>query len=604
MIYEKKLQIQRASLIRPGGIMKNSYMYLLILLALCVNTPNLAANERYPLEGPDTSSPRATLKSFQNTIRKAMPIVEKVIELGFSRDLTRELQDLRNQAIRCLDLSHVPKRFRKDVGPEAVVLLAEILSRIELPPYQEILGADAQEGKKVSRWRIPHTEIMIARVQEGPRQGEYLFSAETVDRLREFFSRVRDLPYRPGAPVKKLGPAGGLYAYYSSSPRGLVPVQLVDSLPSWARSVYYDFAVWQWIGTMLTLVMGFLAILLVYALIRWWTKGREEASVWRSLIKLILPLSGAIIVRVVAYTIKHQIGMSGLVYDVIASFTWTLFLIFLMWIVMASGRLVANAIIASPRIDPRGIHAGLIKVACNLIALAIAGIILFKGLSELGISLIPLVTGLGVGGLAVALAARPTIENLIGGLMILADRPYRVGQRIIVRGNDGIVQQIGLRSTKIRLLRGPQVTIPNEEMARAEIENVARRGYIKRSSKIAIKYDTPPEKVEKAIDIIREILDDHEGMDPKRPPRVYFTEFKPDSLNISMMYWYHPGKIWKSRAFGQKVNLRIMQEFRKEGIKFAYPTTTTYLAQDNDQVLHFTAFKDSPSSDGSDSETG
>ena len=604
MIYEEKLQIQRVSPIRLGGTVKNRYTYfLMILLAFCVNATNVAANERYPLEGPDTSSPRATLKSFQNTIRKAMPIVEKVRELGFSRDLTRELQDLRNQAIRCLDLSQIPKRFRKDVGPEAVVLLAEILSRIELPPYQEIPGADAQEGKKVSRWRIPHTEIMIARVQEGPRQGEYLFSAGTVDRLREFFSRVRDLPYRPGAPVKKLGPAGGLYAYYSSSPRGLVPVQLVDSLPSWARSVYYDFAVWQWIGMMLTLVMGFLVILLIYALIRWWTKGREEAGVWRGLIKLILPLSAAILVRVVAYTIKHQIGMSGLVYDVIASFTWTLFLLFLIWFVMASGGLVANTIIASPRIDPRGIHAGLIKVACNLIALIIAGIILFKGLSELGISLIPLVTGLGVGGLAVALAARPTIENLIGGLMILADRPYRVGQRIIVRGNDGIVQQIGLRSTKIRLLRGPQVTIPNEEMARAEIENVARRGYIKRSSKIAIKYDTPPEKVEKAIDIIREILDDHEGMDPKRPPRVYFTEFKPDSLNISMMYWYHPGKIWKSRAFGQKVNLRIMQEFRKEGIKFAYPTTTTYLAQEKGQQLHFTAFKES-SSDGSDSETG
>lgn len=584
--------------------MKNTYTYFLILLALCVNTPNLAANERYPLEAPDTSSPRATLKSFQTIIQKAVPIVGKARELGLTREVTRELRDLRNQAIRCLDLSQIPSRLRKDVGPEAAVLLGEILSRIELPPYEAIPDADALQNKELYRWRIPRTEITLARVEEGPRRGEYLFSAETVSRLREFFSRVRHLPYRPGAPVKKLGPAGGLYGYYSSSPRGLVPIKLIESLPSWARSVYYDFAVWQWIGTMLTLAMGFLVIMLIYALIRWWTKGRDEASIWRGMIRLMLPLSAAIIVQIAGYIIDEHIGMSGLVYDVMESLTWALFLILVIWLVMAFGRFVANAIIASPRIDPRGIHAGLTKIACNLIALAIAGAILFKGLSELGISLIPLVTGLGVGGLAVALAARPTIENLIGGLMILADRPYRVGQRIIVRGNDGIVQQIGLRSTKIRLLRGPQVSIPNEEMAKAEIENVARRQYLRRSSNITIKYDTPPEKVEKAVDIIKDILDDHEGVDPKRRPRVYFTEFNPDSLNISIMYWYHPAKFWKFRAFNQKVNLKIMQEFRKEGIKFAYPTTTTYLAQEDDQPLHFTPFKDSSSSEGNGNKTG
>jgi len=77
--------------------------------------------------------------------------------------------------------------------------------------------------------------------------------------------------------------------------------------------------------------------------------------------------------------------------------------------------------------------------------------------------------------------------------------------------------------------------------------------------------------VERAVDIIRDILVDHEGMDPKRPPRVYFTEFNPDSLNIAVRYWYHPAKLWKARAFGQKVNLKIMQEFRKEGIKLAVP---------------------------------
>ncbi len=580
--------------------MKHIYTYFIILLTLCVNTPNLGANERYPLEAPDTSSPRATMKSFQTIIRNAKPIISKVRTSGYSGEITRELRDLRIHAKRCLDLSQVPKRLRDDVGQESVVLLAEILGRIELPPYQAIPDANVMESKKVSRWTIPHTEITIARVKEGSRQGEYLFTPETIARLKEFFDKVKDFPYSPDSAIKKLGPAGGLYEYYSSSPRGLIPIRLIEILPSWARTVYFDHPVWQWIGMMLTLLTGFLVIALIYVLTKRWTKGRDEAGKGRGLVSLILPLSSAIIVRIVYYIIDEHIGISGKVSEVTEIITWALFLGFFMWCIVTFGGIVAGIIVASPRIDPRGIYAGLTKVACYLIALAIAAIILFKGLSELGISLIPLITGLGVGGLAVALAARPTIENLIGGIMILADRPYRVGQRIKVKGHDGIVQQIGMRSTKIRLLSGPQVTIPNEEMARAEIENVSRRQNIKRSAKITIKYGTQPEKMEKAVAIIRDILDDHEGMDPKRPPRVYFTEFNPDSLNISMMYWYQPPKIWKFRAFSQKVNLKIMEEFRKEGIKFAVPTTTTYLAQEDQQSLHFTPFKDSSFSERSD----
>jgi len=396
---------------QPGGIMKNIYTYFFILLVLCVNTPNLSANEQYPLEAPDTSSPRATLESFQTLSRDMKPIVGKERTSGLTKEIKRELRDLRNHAIRCLNLSQVPKRLRDDVGPGSVVLLAEILGRIELPPYQAIPDADEMKSKEVSQWSIPHTEITIARVKEGSRQGEHLFSPETVARLKEFFFKIRDLPYRPDSVIEKIGPAGGIYEYYSASPRGLVPIGLIEMLPSWARNVYSDHAVWKWIGMVLTLLIGFLVIALIYVLIRWWTKGREKAGKGQGLLSLILPLSSAIIVRIVGYIIDDHIGMSGKVYHVTEILIWALFLIAVMWCIVAFGGFVARAIVASPRVDPRGIYAGLIKVVCYLIALAIAGIILFKGLSEFGISLVPLITGLGVGGLAVALAARPTIEN-------------------------------------------------------------------------------------------------------------------------------------------------------------------------------------------------
>lgn len=564
--------------------MKSFFLYLFIVTTLFINASGAGASVRHPLEVADTSSPRATLKSFQEIFLSAKPVMAKIRATAHTDKLPAALWNLRLQSMHCLDLSQVPKKLRKDVGPESVVLLAEILSRIELPAFDEIPDAEEMELKERSRWRIPHTEITIARVEEGARQGEYLFSADTVARLRAFFSRVRDLPYRPEAILHKIGPLGGLYDYYSASARGMFPAHLIKRLPPWTKTIYFDHALWQWISMIVSLLSAVLAIIVVYALVRWWAKTREEAGIWQSLIRLKAPLA-AVAIIFLADIIIQDIGMSGTVYNDIEIGLSVLILLFVMWLTISFGRFVADVIIASPKIDPKGIYAGLTKLVCNLLSLFTAAVLLFSGLSELGISLIPLLTGLGVGGLAVALAARPTIENLIGGLMILADRPYRVGQRIAVRGYDGIVQQIGLRSTKMQLLKGPQVTIPNEEMARAEIENISRRQNIKRSTNITIEYNTPIEKVEKAVDIIKDILEDHEGLDPKRPPRVYFTEFNPDSLNISMMYWYHPAKIWQAKAFSQTVNLKILQAFIEEGIKFAFPTTTTYLSQEEGQTL-------------------
>jgi MscS family membrane protein len=207
-------------------------------------------------------------------------------------------------------------------------------------------------------------------------------------------------------------------------------------------------------------------------------------------------------------------------------------------------------------------------------------------LDNIGFNVSTLLAGLGVGGIAVALAAQDTLKNFFGSVMILLDKPFSVGQRVTVKGHDGVVEDIGLRSTKIRLLTGNQATVPNDQVANVDVENIGRRPHIRRLTNITITYDTPPEKVEKAVNIIETILDNHEGMEPAFPPRVYFNEFNPYSLNILVLYWYHPPDYWSFLRFSQRVNLQIMREFEKEGIQFAFPTSTTYLTQDDGQPLH------------------
>lgn len=191
-----------------------------------------------------------------------------------------------------------------------------------------------------------------------------------------------------------------------------------------------------------------------------------------------------------------------------------------------------------------------------------------------------ILAGLGIGGLAFALAAQDTIKNFFGSMVLLSDKPFEIGDRINVDGYDGPVEAVGLRSTRIRTLDGHLVTIPNGELANKSIWNIAKRPYIRRLFNITITYDTPPEKVREAKAIIEDILANHEGMSADFPPRCYFNDFLDASLNLICIYWYHPPAYWDFLAFTESVNLQILERFNAAGIDFAFPTQTLHLAGD------------------------
>ncbi|MBN2375109.1 MAG: mechanosensitive ion channel family protein [Sedimentisphaerales bacterium] len=188
----------------------------------------------------------------------------------------------------------------------------------------------------------------------------------------------------------------------------------------------------------------------------------------------------------------------------------------------------------------------------------------------------------GVGGLAIALAAQETIANFFGSINIFADRPFQVGDRIRVGGFDGPVEEVGFRSTRIRTLDGHLITAPNSKVVNEMVENISKRPFIKRLTNISVTYDTPPDKVEKALQIIKDILADTEQVnrDPDLVPRVYFSDFQSFYLNILVIYWVKPPDYWLFQEVNEKVNLRIMRAFESEGIEFAFPTQTLYLKKD------------------------
>jgi MscS family membrane protein len=199
-------------------------------------------------------------------------------------------------------------------------------------------------------------------------------------------------------------------------------------------------------------------------------------------------------------------------------------------------------------------------------------------LSNIGVNITAAIASLSIGGLAVGLAAQDTLANLFGAVAILLDKPFRIGDRITLDSVDGTVETIGLRSTKIRNLDGHLVTIPNKTMANATLTNVTSRVNIKTVMNIGITYDTPTEKVKRALALLEEI---YKGHLKTADVIVSFNKFADSALNIQVVHWWNATDAKEHLAGMQEINLAIKERFDQEAISFAFPTQTVYLKQDS-----------------------
>ncbi len=189
-----------------------------------------------------------------------------------------------------------------------------------------------------------------------------------------------------------------------------------------------------------------------------------------------------------------------------------------------------------------------------------------------------LLASLSIGGLAVGLAAQDTLSNLFGAVAIFADKPFRVGDRIQLDAIDGTVEVIGLRSTRVRHVDGYLVSIPNKNMANANIINISKRPNIKTVMNIGVTYDTTSRQIERAMRIIDEVYRPH----PKTADLlVTFNKFESSSLNILVVHWWNSTDLKDYWMGFQKLNLELKRRFDEENISFAFPSQTVYLRQDS-----------------------
>lgn len=198
----------------------------------------------------------------------------------------------------------------------------------------------------------------------------------------------------------------------------------------------------------------------------------------------------------------------------------------------------------------------------------VMGIIM--AMNNAGFDVGALLAGVGIGGLALAMAAKDFVSNIFGGVTVFIDKPFKVGDRIQIAGYDGMVEEVGIRSTRIRTLAGRLVVVPNFKFSDSILENVTIEPARKNTVQLGLTYDTSPEQIQQAIEILRQIIAESSMLEPKSV--VWFDSFGDFSLNVKLIYYVNKTGHWADTPGA--VNLEILKRFNAAGLDFAFPTQT------------------------------
>ncbi|CAI2718605.1 mechanosensitive ion channel family protein [Nitrospina watsonii] len=211
-----------------------------------------------------------------------------------------------------------------------------------------------------------------------------------------------------------------------------------------------------------------------------------------------------------------------------------------------------------------------------LILLVFYALLMLVALENMGVDIAALVAGLGIGGIAIALAVQKILGDLFASLTIIMDKPFVIGDFIIAGTDMGTVQHIGLKSTQLKSINGERLVVPNSDLLDSRIRNYHKLPERRQLFAIGVVYDTPAEKLERIPGMIQEII---EAQPETRVDRVHFKQFGPYSLDFEIVYWLLKGEYDFLMNTQQAINLALCRKFQEEGIEFAFPTQTILMEQ-------------------------
>ncbi len=456
------------------------------------------------------------------------------------------------QAAEYLDLRNLPRGMSAEQGSELARQLKVVLDRTlwldinalsddpkghpddTLPSYRDWVGKiDLPDGS---------VDILLQRAPRGDGVFIWKFSNATVAQIPR------------------------LYEAYGYGPIGEV---LVDWVPPFK---FLGFESWQWVGLVGLLIAGYLVAMVPTGIASWLIRRRNKpmserlALFVRSPVRILLTV---ILVRQFIYVLSPTIEARAILQG------QTLPLIVIAWVVMRLINILRDHFIELW--TSRGATAGpvLLRPAANALKGLVIIILVLVWLENLGFNATTIVAGLGVGGIAIALAAQKSIENMIGAVMLYSSQPVRIGDFCRFGDKMGVVEEIGLRATRIRTLDRTVVHVPNAAFADMQIENFAEREKVWFHPKILLRLDTTPDQIRYLLVEIKKMLLAHPEVDDD-PARVRFSGFGEHSLNLDIFAYIPTKDINHYLEVVEDLHLRIMDIISAAGAALAAPTRTVW----------------------------
>ena len=546
-----------------------SLLFVMFSMAPVASAPAAPAETAFPLALVKTDDPRDTMRTFLD----AMIDYKQGIDTG---DARREHRI--DDAVRTLDLSEV-KLLREQAGREVAIYLKEVIDRTILINYDYIPSLDRDDPKyeqwrlemerRSYRWRLRNTQITIRRVDSGPRQGEYLFTPDTVARAKEWYERVRHLRYVDGLAAGRQG-------------TGFRKPWLEEATPDWMNDPFLGLPIWQYFGLGVAILLGLVLKVLVGVVVS--VVGRIVArsrSRWDD--QIVAALSGPIGYVAAAglwFVSLHVLRFEGNVLNLLTIVLKVFFSLLLIWLAYRVSGVFTEYLSHLAAKTESTLDDQLVPLLNRTlkILIVVAGSLL--AVQNLGFNVLSVLAGLGIGGLAFALAAKDTVANFFGSLMILFDRPFQVGDWITVGSADGTVEEIGFRSTRIRTFYNSVISVPNSEVANVKVDNLGMREFRRVKTTLGVTYDTAPEKLEAFLEGVKNIIRAN-PYTRKDYFHVVFNEYGPSSLNI-LVYFFLKVPNWSEELVErQNVLLEILRLAAELGVEFAFPTETVHLLQES-----------------------
>jgi len=495
---------------------------------------------------------------------------------AFIKGMNEEDGYTRADAIAALDLSDVNPVDRATVGASKASDLKAVIDRIKVVAFTEIPPESTGETYVFFQDPGGAGSIVISPVpdMDEPEIKAWRFTKGTLERLEALYLKYKDRPQVAGLASR-------------DEPRpwaNEIRDWIHASYPSLMNAPFY-LRNYQWVGLLVLIGVGIiisrLLTLIMGLFIRFWfrRKGYEyDASLERDFIRPIR-------IALMAWVWLYGLTLLGLAPFVLQNLRVAAFFLTAVGAVWASYRLVdiIGKYMTERALESVSKHDDLlvpIVVRTLKIFIIVAGIVAFA--HQFSKDPASLLTGLGLGGLAFALAAKDVVANVFGSITILLDRPFRIGDWVTIGDIDGNVESVGIRSTRIRTFYNSLITVPNSAITNTHVDNMGRRRYRRIKTTLGVAYDTPPETIDAFCEGIRELIRKH-PYTRKDYYHVYLNDFGESSLNI-LLYCFVETPEWGTELRERhRLLVDIIRLAKALDVEFAFPTRTLFMREESNR---------------------